>query len=955
MTPPTQLSTLIIFVRTTSNSRLRMADRNEQLLVPGSLQAPAMQDLGLNSAIVEAVRALGIETFTEPQTRAIPRILAGANVLLVAPTGIGKTEAALLPILHGILRDKPEPVSCLYITPLRALNRDMLRRMTFFAERLGVRVAVRHGDTTPQERAAITRHPPDVLITTPETFQIQFTGRKLRDHLRSVRWVVVDEIHELASDERGAQLAVGLERLRDLTGREFQRIGLSATVGTPEEVASFLGGIGRDVEVIRLRIPKGMRIRVEMPVPEKGDQEIADRLRVQPGQASALRRCYELIRGHQSTLFFVNTRDTAEFLSSRLAAWYQDPTIGVHHGSLSKDVRVQMEDDFKGGRLRALVCTSSLELGIDVGGADFVLQYNSPREVSRLVQRIGRSGHGVGEVSDGVILATHEDDVAEACAIAQRALAEEIESLVVRKDNRSVLANQLVAMAVSERFASADQAYETVRRSWPFRDLNRKEFDDVLAQLAELRILWARDGRLGRSSNSLSYFFENISMIPDVKTYRVIDLSSRRIIGTLDEWFVAENAKLGQSFIMRGTAWRFVDFKEDHVLVEPVREIGDVPSWVGEDIPVPYDVAQEVGRLRRERDLSAYPLNDHGGAKFREYLASAGDAPLATDTRITIEAARDVIIVNACVGSKVNETLGQLISSLISARFGQSVGVQTDPYRVVLEVPRSVDPRQILEILRPEDPEALEPLLRVILKNSAFLRWAFVYVAKKFGALRRDVDWESVSIPRLLRTFENTPLFEEVLDKVFWERMDIPRTVDVLKRIRSGEIEIVVTKPTPIGRAGLEGGRLLVTPSRADHATLMAVKARLEKESATLFCLNCKMTWREVVKDLPGKIRCPKCGAVMVAVVAPYERDKIAKMDLTGGDKEIRAKAKRLFTNASLVMAHGKRAVMALMARGVGEDTAARILRGYHETEEDFLRDVLAAEITYARTKRFWD
>jgi len=892
-----------------------------------------MESLGLDPPILDAVKALGIDEFTEPQVQAIPRILAGANVLLVAPTGIGKTEAAFLPLLQHLIREKPEPTSVLYITPLRALNRDMLRRMTFFAERLGVRVAVRHGDTTPQERAAITRHPPDVLITTPETFQILFTGRRLREHLKSVRWVVIDEIHELASDERGAQLAVGLERLRDLTGREFQRIGLSATVGTPDEVGAFLAGVDRPVEIIRVRMPKGMRIRVEMPNPVKEDSEIAERLRVQPGQATALRRCYELIKEHQATLFFVNTRDTAEFLSSRLTAWYQDPGIGVHHGSLSKDVRVQMEDEFKASRLRALVCTSSLELGIDVGSADFVLQYNSPREVSRLVQRIGRSGHGVGEVSDGVILATHEDDVAEACAIARRALSEEIEDLVVRKDNRSVLANQLVAIAVSERFASLDEAYATVRRSWPFRELKRADFDEVVAQLADIRMLWSRDGRLGRSSNSLPYFFENISMIPDVKTYRVVDISSRRAIGTLDEWFVAENAKLGESFIMRGTAWRFVDFKEDHILVEPVREIGDVPSWVGEDIPVPFAVAQEVGRVRRERDLAAYPVNDRGAAKFLEYLASVGDAPLATDRRITIEAARDVLIVNACLGSKVNETLAQLISSLVSARFGQSVGVQTDPYRIVLEVPRSVNPAQIVEILRPEDPDALEPLLRVILKNSAFLRWAFVYVAKKFGALRRDVEWESVSIPRLLKAFENTPLFEEVLDKVFWERMDIPRTIEVLRKIRSGEIEVVVTRMTPVGRAGLEGGRLLVTPSKADHATLLAVKARLEKETATLLCMNCKRTWRETVRDLPSKIRCPNCDALMVAVVAPYEKDKIA----------------------SLVMAHGKKAVVALMARGVGEDTAARILRGYHETEEDFLRDLLAAEVTYARTKRFWD
>src|SRR5438128_943280 len=826
-----------------SLSRGVPSDPGRQLLVPATVEAAGMESLGLDPRIIDAVRALGIETFTEPQRRAIPRILAGENVLLVAPTGIGKTEAALLPILDRLLREKPEPTSCLYITPLRALNRDMLRRMTFFADRLGIRVAVRHGDTTPQERAAITRHPPDILITTPETFQILFTGRKLREHLRSVRWVVVDEIHELASDERGAQLAVGMERLRDLTEREFQRIGLSATVGTPEEVGAFLAGAGRPVEVIRVRIPKGIRIRVEMPSPANADSEMAERLRVKPGQATALRRCHELIQEHASTLFFVNTR----------------------------------------------------------------------------------------------------------------ALAEEIEDLVVRKDNRSVLANQLVAIAVSEQFTSLDEAYATVRRSWPFRDLKRVDFDEVVAQLGELRLLWSRDGRLGRSSHSLPYFFENISMIPDVKTYRVIDLSSRRAIGTLDEWFVAENAKLGESFIMRGSAWRFVDFKEDHVLVEPVREIGDVPSWVGEDIPVPFEVAQEVGRIRRERDLSRYPVNEHGASRFEAYLASVGDAPLATDARITIEVARDVVIVNACFGSKVNETLAQLISSLVSARFGQSVGLQTDPYRIVLEVPRSVKAQQIVDILRPEDPEALEPLLRVILKNSAFLRWAFVYVAKKFGALRRDVDWESVSIPRLLKTFENTPLFEEVLDKVFWERMDIPRAVAVLQRIRAGEIEIVVTRMTPIGKAGLEGGRLLVTPSKADHATLMAVKARLEKESATFLCLNCKMSWRDTVRDLPAKIRCPRCEGVMVAVIAPYEKDKIAKLDLEGTAKESRSKAKRLFTNASLVMAHGRKAVLALMARGVGEDTAARILRGYHETEQDFLRDVLAAEITYARTKRFWD
>ena len=914
-----------------------------------------MEILGLHTGILDALAKLGFHEFTEPQRQAIPRILAGKSVLVIAPTGIGKTEAAILPILHKILTEKPEPVSCLYITPLRALNRDMLRRMTFFGEQLGLRIAVRHGDTSAKERAEITRHPPDVLITTPETFQIMFTGRHLRDQLRSLRWVVVDEIHELAGDDRGAQLAVGLERLVELAGHDVQRIGLSATVGTPEEVAAYLGGVGREVEVIKVPIPKGIKIHVEVPIPSMDDKAIAETLHLQEIQAAAIRQCHELIESHRSTLFFVNTRDTAEFLSSRTHTWFPDASLGVHHGSLSKDIRIQMEDDFKAGVLKGLICTSSLELGIDVGSADFVLQYNSPREVSRLVQRIGRSGHGVGEVSDGLVVATHEDDFAEAAVIARRALAEELEPVIVRPDNFAVLANQVVAMAMTRPSIGIDEGYAVAKRAYPFRDLKRVDFVEVVEQLASLRRIWYKEDRFGRSPGSRLYFLENISMIPDVHTYRVVDMGSRKVIGTLDEWFVAENAKLGATFVMRGTTWRFVEFKEDRILVEAVREIGDVPSWIGEDIPVSFPVAQEVGRLRGTMDFGGYPAGDEGVRKFREYIGGLAGKPVPTDVRVTVEVARDLVVINACFGSRVNETLAQLISSLISARFGQSVGVQSDPYRIVVEAPHSIEPQRVIEILKPEDPDALEPLLRVVLRNSSYLRWAFVHVAKKFGALRREVDWEAVSIPRLLRAFENTPLFEEVLNRIFWERMDLPKTAEVLRKIKAGEIAVEVTQLSNVGRAGLEGSLRLVAPQKADHATLMAVKARLEKETAQLLCMNCRGSWRSGVAELPPKIKCPTCGGLMVAVLRHYERDQAKEVDLDTPSTQDRPLVKKLFTNASLVMGHGKKAVLALVARGVGEETAARILRGYHETEDDFLRDVLAAEVNYARTKRFWD
>ena len=914
-----------------------------------------MQDLGLDPRIIDAANALGIQEFTEPLLRAIPRILAGRHVLLVAPTGIGKTEAAILPIFHRLLREDPKRIAALYITPLRALNRDMLRRMTFFAERLGLDVAVRHGDTPPQERARLTRKPPQLLITTPETFQVLFTGERLREQLSRVKWVVVDEIHELANDDRGSQLAVGLERLAAIAG-EFQRIGLSATVGSPEEVASFLGGVERTVETIKVHIPKGVRISVEWPRHRAEEDRMAERLHVVREQATLLRRCREMIQAHRSTLLFTNTRDAAEFLSSRLHLWSDEPTIGVHHGSLSKDVRIQMEDDFKAERLKALICTSSLELGIDVGSADFVLQYNSPREVTRLVQRIGRSGHGVGEVSDGAIVSTNEDDYAESAVIARRALAEELEPLAVREDNYSVLANQLAAMAMSTQSVAADDAYGLARRSWPFRNLKRADFDALLRQLSDLRIVYLREERFSRSRGTMTYFFENISMIPDVKTYRIVDISSRRTIGTLDEWFVAENAKLGATFVIKGSAWRFVEFKEDgQILVEPVKDLGEIPSWIGEEIPVPFAVAREVGALRKDLDLTGYPVDEHGAERFLDYVRGQGALPVPTDEEITIEATKNAIVVNACLGTRVNETLGQLISSLLSARLGESVGLSTDPYRIVLQVPRIVDAKQILDILRPEDPDALEPLLRVVLKNSSFLRWAFVHVAKKFGAIRRDVDWESVNLGRLLKVFENTPLFEEVLGKVFWERMDVANAAKVLREIKEGRIRVHIGKLSPIGKVGLERGRHLVVPARADKATLQALKTRLDGESILLLCMRCRAATRAVVRDLQAKPKCPNCEGRMLAVLRPYERDAATLLAKERPTKIERAELKRLYTNASLLSAHGKKAAYALVARGVGPDTAARILRNLHDDEDAFLRDVLAAEVNYARTRRFWD
>ena len=908
----------------------------------------------LDTRLQKLLQSRGIEVPTEPQSRAIPEILAGKHVLLVAPTGIGKTEAAMLPILQSLAQSGREGIRAVYVTPLRALNRDLLSRLKEYGDAVSLRIAVRHGDTSQSERTAQSKNPPDVLITTPETLQIMFTGRNLRTHLASVKHVVIDEIHELAEDERGAQLAVALERLVEIAG-EFQRIGLSATVGSIDEVSDFLAGSGRMVSVVRVSVAKDMKVSVESPLEASSDKDLADRLQTDSKHIACMKRCRELIEAHRSTLFFVNTRDYAEALGVRYHLWDESFKIGVHHGSLSKEVRIQMEDDFKSEMLRALICTSSLELGIDVGSADFAIQFNSPRQVTRLIQRIGRSGHRIGEVSLGKVIATSPLEIGESIVISRRAMAEELEKFRIRQNPLSVLANQLVAMTLTHPRVEKEWAFSTIRRAYPFRHLVRADFDDVLKLLADLHILWNDEHVFRKKTTGMRHFFENISMIPDEKTYKIRDVSSRGVIGTLDESFVATYAEPYSTFVARGRTWRVVEVKEDEVVVEQIKEIGATPSWVGEEIPVPFEVATEVGALRRGLNLEKYPADDATKDQFVSWVKLQKDHPLPTDKLVTVEQGDGVIVLNCCFGSKVNETIARLVAALLSARYGESIGVQSDVYSIVFETPRNVRVADVVKILKETDPTSLRQLLRLVVRNSSYLRWQFVHVAKKFGAIRKGADFKMLNISKLVEVFEKSPILEEAVAKSLWENMDTETTELVLKNIQDGTIELVTGSLSPIGSQAIGTRKELMTPQRADRAVLDALKKRLLSEEVVMVCMNCRSQRKTHVDSLPEKIKCSKCGGVVLAVVQPYLKTHFDILKKGPANVEQRKELKKIYKNANLVMAHGKKAVIALVGRGVGPDTAARILARQHDEESEFLRDILAAEINYARTKRFWD
>jgi ATP-dependent Lhr-like helicase len=896
----------------------------------------------------------GITEPTEAQRRAMPLILAGRHVLLVAPTGIGKTEAAMLPVLNELAKEPRGGIRCVYVTPLRALNRDLLIRIEEYGHALGLRIAVRHGDTTQAERTAQSRDPPDVLITTPETLQVLFTGRNLRRHLMNVRHVVVDEIHELAEDERGAQLAVALERLVLLAG-EFQRIGLSATVGSVEEITNYLAGVDREVVTLKISAVKDMRIGVVSPPEDPKDKALADKLETDLKHIACMRHCRDLIEAHRSTLFFVNTRDYAEALGVRYHVWDQAFPVGVHHGSLSKDIRVQMEDDFKSERLKAIICTSSLELGIDVGSADFTIQFNSPRQVTRLIQRVGRSGHRHDAISSGTIVTTKPGETAESLVIARRAMVEELERFRIRSNPMSVLANQLVAMTLTEPRVDKEQAFATVRRTYAFRGLLRKDFDDVLRLLAELHLVWDDEKSFRRKTAGMRHFFDNISMIPDERTYRVREVSSRSVIGTLDESFVATCAEPYATFVTRGRTWRVIEVEEDEVIVEEVHEIAATPSWVGEEIPVPYEVAQEVGAMRRLRILDIYPGDDGTKAEVDRWILSQGESPLPTDKLVTVEQGEGVIVINCCFGTRVNETLAKLVTTLLTARYGESIGVQTEPYAIVLETPRGLGAKEVVMTLKETNPDTLEQFMRLMVRNSSYLRWQFVHVAKKFGAVRKDADYKMLNISRLIDVFEHSPIFEEALSKTIWENMDVDTAALVLRRIQDGTVEVRTGALSKMGEEAIGTRKELMRPRRADKSVLNALRDRLGSEEVVLACMNCRTQRKAKVATLPHKIRCSKCDGVLVAAIQPYAKTDLAVLKKGPVDEEQRNVLRRIYKNANLVMAHGNRAVMALVGRGVGPDTAARILARYHLEEDEFLRDVLEAEVNYARTKRFWD
>ena len=904
----------------------------------------------LNSSLIETkFHSFGFTEFTEIQKKAVPTICQKRDCLLIAPTGSGKTESSVIPIFASIARSKKlGKISALYVTPLRALNRDVFRRIIRYAEKEKLSIEIRHGDTSQSVRKKIRDSPPNVLITTPESLVILLAQPRMLEALSEIEWVVVDEVHELVGNERGAQLSLSLERLQHNSKNEITRIGLSATIGNKEETAKFIAGTKRKCKIIEDKSVRQYDVEVEY---------------VNGTISDVVTFIIEYVSKNypkSTVLLFTNTRGESEFITSLLRE-KSELNIDLHHGSLSQQVREETEETLRSGNPGIVVCTSSLELGLDIGSVEFVIHYGSPRQVSKLIQRIGRSKHKHQSSAKGLVVTNNPDDEYEIRAILERIKEKSIEDQEIHHESLDVLAHHLVGLTMQLGKVSIENALKLINQAYPFRELQLHDLIEVIELLHSNAILYfdKKNMIFGKNRRSFKYFFENLSTIPDILKFKVIDTISNKIIGNLDQRFVGDFGEQGNVFVLRGMQWRILNVDETSfkVNVEPVRHGGiTIPYWEGENIPVDYTTATKVGLFRNKVKA--------GSLFMQNKLINNLTLEFIPDNKtIVVESSRreGKILLHCCFGNKVNSTLSTILSSMISAITGYLVDARSDAYRIVLSTKGRVSKDHLFDILR--NKYDLSDVVSASLSGTYNVNWRTWCVAKKLGIVSRGSVYDKKSAKYLYDYYFDKPLVKEALRELFHDKYDLEKTEKILAKIRNDEIKIEwieVEKFSKLAEHILDHtSKYYSAPANIDKAVLDLVKSRLLKSKHRLLCLRCGM-WEKAIetREASEKFICPHCKARQITATfySDYDLMKIVQKKRKG--EKISSEENHRFSRAwkvsSLLENFGKTALFVLSGYGVGADTAARILRDMVD-EENLLKQIYVAERLYVTTRGFWD
>ena len=802
------------------------------------------------SAFSPRTRDWFLGAFDEPtpaQAQAWPAIASGDHVLISAPTGSGKTLAAFLWGIDRLADADPtgEPgIRLVYVSPLKALSYDIDRNLRAPLRGIGadLKVAVRTGDTPQRERQAMLRHPPDILITTPESLYLMLTGRS-QALFGTTEWCIIDEIHAVASTKRGSHLAITLERLSQAAGRDVQRIGLSATQNPLEEVGRFMVGPTRSCRVVDTGVRKELDLKIHVPVESMVEPDAGSTQELDPllGGSEATRRSIwpaiypellELVQAHRSTIIFVNNRRAAERLALRLNDLAEREIARAHHGSLAREERTVVEEMLKAGELPCLVATSSLELGIDMGAVDLVIQVESPKSVARGLQRIGRAGHSVGDVSRGRIFPKFRGDLLECAVVARRMRDGAIETTVVPRNALDVLAQQIVAIAAAADMepVGVDEVFALVTRTHSYAELSRNQFENVLDMLdgrypstefAELRprIVWDRVGgtiRARKGARQLAV--TNAGTIPDRGLYAVTLPDGRRV-GELDEEMVYE-ARPGQTFLLGATTWRIEEIGRDRVIVTPAPGLpGAVPFWKGDGIGRPRELGEAIGAFARwavdqpasslERD---YDLDGRAARNLIEFLLEqqAATRVIPSDRAIVIERFRDEIgDWRLCVLSPFGGRVHAAWGLALSARIREELGLESDAIwsddGIIVHLPDADEPPGTDLVMI--DPDEVEDRVVAELASSALFGARFRENAARALLIprarpgKRTPLWQqrlkSQSLLEVARDYGEFPIVLETYRECLRDVLDLPGLTELLRQLHRREISLVeVETPT---------------------------------------------------------------------------------------------------------------------------------------------------------------
>ncbi len=782
------------------------------------------------------------EAPTPAQAQAWPAIASGEHVLISAPTGSGKTLAAFLWAIDRLSDEPPETegIRLVYVSPLKALSYDIERnlRAPLRGIKSELKVAVRTGDTPQKEREQMRRHPPDILITTPESLYLMLTGRA-QELFADTRWCIIDEIHAVASTKRGAHLALTLERLSKTAGRDVQRIGLSATQNPLEEVGRFMVGPNRACRIVDTGVRKELDLQIHVPVesmvePDAGST--APELDPLVGGTEATRKSIwpaiypellKLIEQHRSTILFVNARRAAERIALRLNDMAEKEIARSHHGSLAREERTVVEELLKSGELPCLVATSSLELGIDMGAVDLVIQVESPKSVARGLQRIGRAGHNVGDVSRGRIFPKFRADLLECAVVAKRMREGLIETTIVPRNALDVLAQQIVAIAAAageDGTIDIDDLYALVTNTYSYAELSRAQLENVLdmldgrypsSEFAELRprIIWDRVANTIRARKGARQLaVTNAGTIPDRGLFAVTLPDGRRV-GELDEEMVYE-ARPGQTFLLGATTWRIEEIGRDRVIVTPAPGLpGAVPFWKGDGIGRPKELGEAIGAFAREavnytpqQLQDGYDLDRRAATNLIDFLQEQQQATrvIPSDRAIVVERFRDEIgdwrlCVLSPFGGRVHAAWGLALSARIRDELGLEADAIYSDDGIIVHLPDAEEPPGAEMIMI--EPDELEDMVVRELGSSALFGARFRENAARALLIprarpgKRTPLWQqrlkSQSLLEVAKKYGEFPIVLETYRECLRDVLDVPGLTELLRKLHRREISLV--------------------------------------------------------------------------------------------------------------------------------------------------------------------